>query len=76
MAKFDQDRSAWTLNRVEEIDLSMVKYQPLYKSFCVPTPKEISNSRQGILNIRNKDKKSFLWSVLARLHTNPSKNKS
>lgn len=30
MAKFDQDWSAWTLNRVEQTDLCMVKYRPLY----------------------------------------------
>lgn len=74
MSKFVQEGSAWSLNRVKRIDLCMVKYQPLYGSSYIPTPKEISNRRQGILNIQNKDNKCFLWSVLAQLHPNPSKN--
>lgn len=58
-SKFVQEGSAW--NRVDKIDCCTVKYQPLFGNSYVPTPKEISHSKYGILNILNKDNKGFVW---------------
>lgn len=61
VAKYIQEECAWTLNQVDKIDLCTVKYKPLYGGSYVPKPKEISIFSQGIVNIRNKDNRCFLW---------------
>lgn len=50
-----------------------VKYQPLYGLYLPP---KISNSKQGILKIRNEDNKCFLWVVLAQMLPDLSKYKT
>ena len=43
------------------------KYKPLKGSSFIRLPKEISNPKKGIHNIRN-DRKCFIWSVLVSIH--------
>ncbi|XP_033741829.1 uncharacterized protein LOC117328409 [Pecten maximus] len=49
----------------------MSKYSPLKGSSYIPLPIKL-RSKHAIINVQNKDKKCFMWSVLAGLH--PVKN--
>lgn len=74
-SKFVQDGSAWRLKKIERIDLCIVKYKPLYAASYIPTPAELKHPSKGLINIVNrKDKKCFLWLILAALHSDPSRN--
>lgn len=43
------------LDQVHRLDICSVKYQPLYASSYIPTPKEIAHPTKGIVNINNDD---------------------
>lgn len=68
VARYISEGSGWSVDYVERVDLFMAKYQPLYGSSYIPTPKKFNNSRCGIVNIQNIDQKCFLWCVLAAIH--------
>ena len=68
--KFDiyqKNGSGWFLNEVLELEIHTVEYKPLRGSSYIPLPDWIMRKR-AILNIRNKDNKCFLWSILRYLH--------
>ena len=45
----------------------LVIYDPMRTSSYLSFPRELK-TKQGCLNIRNKDEKFFLWSILVSLH--------
>ena len=45
----------------------IVQYDPLRASTYLPLPTKIKD-KKACLNIKNRDEKCFLWSVLASLH--------
>ena len=59
---------------VESIEFQYINnstYRLLSESFYMDLPAELKNSRKGLLNIKNKDQKSFLW--CHGRYINPSK---
>ena len=52
---------------VSYIDVHILKSDPLGASSYIDLPKRVKMKR-AIINIKNKDRKCFLWSVLAYLH--------
>ena len=59
---------------VESIEFQYINistYRLLSESFYMDLPAELKNSRKGLLNIKNKDQKSFLW--FYGRYINPSK---
>ena len=58
--------SEWMVENVKMINLMMTKYQPMGGSY-IKLPKAIEN-KTSLLNIKNKDEKCLLWSLLAALH--------
>ena len=60
--------SGWVLDKILKVYVNIGKYKPLKGSSYIQLPKELSNSRRGILNIQNQDNKCFMWSVLASIH--------
>ena len=63
--------SEWRFHSVIKLELHTVRYNPLRGETWVSLPKELAN-KNAIINMKNKDNKCFLWSVLRAL--NPGKN--
>ena len=60
--------SGWTVDKVEGHFINVVVYRPLRGSSYEELPKELKNSKMGLLNIQNKDDKCFMWCHLAYLY--------
>ena len=58
--------SGWMVENVKMINLMMTKYQPMGGSY-IKLPKALEG-KTSLLNIKNKDEKCLLWSLLAALH--------
>ncbi|XP_033753110.1 uncharacterized protein LOC117336607 [Pecten maximus] len=71
--EYQRQGSNWTLDKVLQIQIHMSKYSPLKGSSYIPLPIKL-RSKHAIINVQNKDKKCFMWSVLAALH--PAKKDS
>ena len=50
-----------------ELDLHLLEFDPLRATSYIPLPTYIQN-RKAVINIKNKDEKCFLWSVIAGLY--------
>ena len=66
MGIYVSEKSNFKLDSIEEIDLNVAKYTPLKGSSWVPTP-EVLARKKAIINVKNSDKKCFLWAILAAL---------
>lgn len=67
--------SDWILSKVLYLELCYVVYSPLKGGNYIKEPEELRKSR-SLVNIKNKDQKCFLYSVLAKLYPakhNPSR---
>lgn len=60
--------SGWSIDQILKIEFNTVEFTPLLGSSYLPLPLKIAK-KQAVLNIQNDDKKCFLWSVLAFLHS-------
>lgn len=78
LSRFVQNGSGWTVSKVKNIDLNIVRYRPLHgaSSTFVETPLKVAK-RKAIVNVKNPpdDNKCFLWSVLAYLLPAAEKNR-
>ena len=63
--------SGWVLDRLVKLDLHILEFNPLRGTSYIPLPKDLQHNR-GIINIKNKDEKCFLWSTIAGLHGDPN----
>ena len=61
--------SGWTVESVEGHYVNIAKYKPLRGSSYIELPKELRNSKKGLINLKNKDKKCFRWCHIR--HLNP-----
>ena len=64
---FQQRGSGWVIHRFLRLDLHSHLYDPLRGSSYIPLPEDLAR-KQAVINIKNKDEKCFIWSVLACLH--------
>ena len=67
LATFQRQGSGWRLRSIIRLELHTVSYKPLRGETWVPLPKELAN-KNAIINIKNEDKKCFLWCVLRALN--------
>ena len=65
------DGSGWIIAFTESQYINISTYRPLSGSFYMNLPIELRSPRKGLINIKNKDKKCFLWCHVR--HINPSK---
>ena len=65
--EYQRQGSNWTLDKVLKIKIHLVKYKPLKGSSYIPTPIKL-RSKHAIVNVQNRDRKCFMWSMLAALH--------
>ena len=63
--------SGWIVESVESQYINISTYRPLSGSSYMNLPIELRNPRKGLINIKNKDQKCFLWCHVR--HINPSK---
>ena len=77
--KFDYMIDAWInegsgsmIKSIESQTINMSTYRPLSGSSYIDLSIELKHSRKGLINIKNKDQKCFLWCHVR--HINPSKD--
>ena len=63
--------SGWNLESIESQYVNISTYRPLSGSSCMDLPVELRIPRKGLINIKNKNQKCFLWCHVR--HINPSK---
>ena len=63
--------SGWNVESVESQYINISTYRPLAGSCYMDLPAELRSPRKGLINVKNKDEKCFLWGYVG--HINPSK---
>ena len=63
--------SGWIIELTESQYIDISTYRPLSGSSYMDLPAELKSPRKGLINIKNKNKKCFLWCHVR--HINPSK---
>ena len=53
--------SAWTMEQIDGLYINVANYKPLSGSSYIPLPKVLNNSKKGLINLKNKDHKCFMW---------------
>ena len=61
--------SGWVIEMVNDQYLNISRYAPLVGSSFIELPKELSSPKKGLINLRNKDNKCFMWCHVR--HLNP-----
>ena len=64
------EESGWIIEFTESQYINILTYRPLSGISYIDLPVELKNPRKGLINIKNKDKKCFLWCLVR--HINPS----
>ena len=65
--EYQRQGSNWTVDKVVDLTIHMARYRPLKGSSYLPLPIRL-RSKHAIINVKNKDNKCFMWSVLAALY--------
>ena len=65
------NRSGWNVESIESQYINISTYRPLTGSSYMDLPIELKSPKKGLINIKNKDQKCFLWHHVR--HINPSK---
>ena len=63
--------SGWIIKSIGSQYINISTYRPLLGSSYIDLPIELRSPRKGLINIKNKDQKCFLWCHVR--HINPSK---
>ena len=53
--------SGWIIESMESQYINISTYRPLSGSSYINLPVELRSSKKGLINIKNKDQKCFLW---------------
>ena len=56
--------SGWNVESIESQYINISTYRPLSRSFYMDLPVELRNSKKGLINIKDKDKKCFYGVML------------
>ena len=52
---------AWAIDQIDGLYINTSKYEPLLGGSYIPLPKVLNNSMKGLINLKNKDHKCFMW---------------
>ena len=63
--------SGWNVESIESQYINISTYRPLSGSFCMDLSVELRSPKKGLINIKNKNQKYFLWYHIR--HINPLK---
>ena len=58
---WEGEGSGWIIEQVQDIHININDYDPLAGSSYLPLPAKLSNPKQGLTNIENKDIKCPMW---------------
>ena len=61
--------SGWIIESIKSQYINISTYRPLSRSSYMDLPTELRSPRKGLIKIKNKDKKCFLW---CHVNVNPS----
>ena len=64
---FQRNGSGWYFKEVSSLEIHIVDYKPIKGSSYIPLPNFLIR-KKAIINMKNKDNKCFLWSVLRYPH--------
>ena len=53
--------SGWVIDKIEGLFIHVANYEPLLGGSYFPLPKVLNNSMKGLINLKNKDHKCFMW---------------
>ena len=71
IAVWISEGSGWVIEEILNQYINVVSYIPLRGNSYILLPKESSNSKKGLINLKNEDNKCFLWCHIR--HLNPAK---
>ena len=63
------NESGWIIELIESQYINISTYRPLSGSSYMDLPIELKSPRKGLIDIKNEDKKSFVWCHVR--HINP-----
>ena len=69
IARWISEGSGWVIEEVLSHYLNIASYLPLRGSSYIKLPKELRNSRKGLINLKNEDDQCFPWCHVR--HLNP-----
>ena len=49
------------MDEIKGLYINISNYEPLLGSSDIPLPKALNNSMKGLINLKNKDHKYFMW---------------
>ena len=55
------ESSGWVIDKIEGLYINVANYEPLLGGSYIPLPKVLNNSMKGLINLKNKDHKWFMW---------------
>ena len=61
--------SGWVIDETEGLYINVANYEPLSGSSYIALPKVLDYYRKGLINIKNKDHKCFLWCHVRLINT-------
>ena len=53
--------SGWVIDKIEGLYINVANYEPLLGGSYILLPKALNNSMKGLINLKNKDHKCFMW---------------
>ena len=53
--------SGCIIDKIEGIYINISNYEPLLGASYISLPKALNNSMKGLINLKNKDHKCFMW---------------
>ena len=65
------DGSGWFVESIKSQYINILTYRPLSGRSFINVPVEVRSPKRGLINIKNKDQKCFLWCHVR--YINPSK---
>ena len=55
------NESSWIIELIEFQYINISTYRPLSRSFNIDLPVELKSQKKGLIKIKNKDRRCFLW---------------
>ena len=53
--------SGWVIDKIEGLYITVANYEPLLGGSYIPLSKVLYTSMKGLINLKNKDHKCFMW---------------
>ena len=66
--------SGWRIDKIEGLYINISNYEPLLSGSYISLPIALNNSMKGLINLKNKDHKCFMWCQIRLI--NPTNNHS